>query len=299
MTESFEPPRLARRNLLGVALAAGAILTTGGTAMANETTSGTVVLDGLAVYYEVHGGAPDGAAVPIVLLHGGAMTIETAFPEIIPRFAASRPVIAIELQGHGHTGDRPGPMTVDRMAADVAGVLAHLGVVRADVLGFSLGGMVATGVAILHPERVRCLVAISATYTLDGMLPGLVALQRGEVQVPAPEIVPLLPTEVDFASWRASFERSAPDPTQFDAYLARLNQMLTAWTGWTEAQLRAIRAPTLIVIGDDDFVRIEHAAEMKRLIPGAWLAILPHTRHMTMLERIGWIEPMLAERIAG
>lgn len=267
--------------------------------MANDTTSGFVTLDGLPVYYELHGAAPDGAAVPIVLLHGGAMTIETAFPTPIPRFAASRPVIAIELQGHGHTGDRPGPMSVDRMADDVAWVLAHLRVERADVLGFSLGGMVATGVAIRHPERVRCLVAISATYTLDGMLPGLVALQRGETQVPAPEIVPLLPTEADFAAWRASFERIAPDPTAFDANLARLNTMLTAWPGWTAAQLGAIRAATLIVIGDDDFVRIEHAAEMKRLIPGAWLAVLPHTRHMTMLDRIDWIEPMLAERLGG
>jgi pimeloyl-ACP methyl ester carboxylesterase len=267
--------------------------------MASQSSSGFVTLDGLPVYYELHGGPPHGAAVPVVLLHGGAMTIETAFAGVIPRFAATRPVIAIELQGHGHTGDRPGPMSLERMCDDVAGVLAQLGVARADLFGLSLGGMAATGVAIRHPDRVRALVPLGAGFTLDGMRPEILALQRGEAAEPDPAIVPLLPTEAEFAAWRASFARSAPDPAAFDAILARLNAMLTGWRGWTAAELGAIRAATLIVVGDNDFIRVDHAAAMKASIPGAALAVLPQTEHMTLLGRLDWILPMMGARLQG
>jgi pimeloyl-ACP methyl ester carboxylesterase len=296
-------------------LGGGALLAVGlagqhrGWTMATDSGSGYATIDGLRVYYEWHGGTPDGgrilprkagegARVPIVLLHGGALTIETAFPpDLIPRFARSRPVIAIEQQGHGHTGDRPGPMTIDRMVEDTAGVLAHLGVRQADLCGHSLGGMIATGLAIRHPDVVRSLTTLAAPYQLEGFLPELVRIQRDPTLTPAPSLVPLLPTEADFAAWRASFERSAPDPTAYDAILAKLNTMLATWPGWTEAELRTIRAPALIAIGDNDYVRIEHAAEMARLIPDARLAVLPGTTHLGIVKRGAWLEPMIEARL--
>ncbi|MFN3514126.1 MAG: alpha/beta fold hydrolase [Phenylobacterium sp.] len=262
--------------------------------------TGYAAVDGLKVYYEVHGGSPTGGRTPLVLLHGGMMAIDTAFTrDLIPRFSKTRPVIAIEQQGHGHTGDRPGPFAVERMVDDTAGVLKHLGVPRAHLFGHSLGGMIATGMAIRHPDLTASAAVVSAFYRLDGMLPELVKMQTDPNHVPSPEIVPLLPTEQDFAAWKANFDRHNPDPASFESVLERLNAMLGGWTGWTDAQLRAIRSPVLIAIGDNDFTRIEHAADMYRLIPGAKLAILPDTTHMNIIERGAWLEPMVEARIAA
>jgi pimeloyl-ACP methyl ester carboxylesterase len=260
--------------------------------------SGYATIDGLKVYYELYGPPLANGRTPMVLLHGGAMTIETAFPPaLIARFARQQPVIAIEQQGHGHTGMRPGPMTIAQMVEDTAGVLAQLKVPRADLLGHSLGGIIATGLAIRHPGVVHSLTTVGTPYQLEGFLPELVRIQRDPTLEPAASLVPLLPTEADFAAWRASFERSAPDPAAFDAHLEKLNVMLGRWPGWTADELRTIRAPTLVAIGDNDYVRIDHAAEMAALIPGARLAVLPNTTHLGIIKRGAWLEPMIKARL--
>jgi pimeloyl-ACP methyl ester carboxylesterase len=229
------------------------------------------------------------------------MAIETAFAgrRLLALLSAKRPVIAIELQGHAHTGDRPGPITVERLADDAAGVLAHLGVARAHFVGHSLGGMTSLAAAIRHPDRVASCTPISAMVRLDGFLPELVTMQRNPGHAPSAELQPLLPTEADFKAWKAHYDRVAPDPKAFESVLGRLNQMLAGWKGWGAAELGAIRAPTLVVIGDNDFTRIEHAAEMKRLIRGARLAVLPGTTHMNIVDRGDWLAPMIEARIAN
>ena len=259
--------------------------------MAN--TSGFVTVEGLEVYYEVHG-ALGTQVTPLVLLHGGAMAIETGFgDDLLPRFAGSRTVIAIEQQGHGHTGDRPGPASIERMVEDTSAVLRALGSEPADLLGHSLGGIIALGMGVRHPDQVRSLTTLGTFSELDGMLPELARMQRGQQDEPSAELVPLLPTEQDFARWRAHFERHAPDPTRFDAVMQKLNMMLGQWRGWSAADLHAIAAPTLVAIGDNDFVRVEHAAEMARLIPHAQLAVLPGTTHMNIVARGAWLQPMM------
>ena len=278
----------------GALLAVGLMFGQRGLAMEIKKRNGMVRLDGLDVHYEVYGGELADGQIPIMLLHGGALTIEQAFtPELIARFSRTRPVIAIEQQGHGHTGDRSGPIMIDQMVEDTAGVLDHLGVRQVDLFGHSLGGMIATGVAIHHPGVVRSLTTLGTPYNLEGFLPEIVRMQRDPTLAPSPEMIPLLPTEDDFAAWRSSFERSAPDPTAFDAILAKLNTTLASWPGWTDDQLRGIRAPALLAIGDNDFVRIEHAAEVVRLIPNARLAVLPGTTHFGVVKRDAWLEPMM------
>lgn len=170
-------------------------------------------MDGIGVYYEVHDGELSGDTIPIVLLHGGALTIELAFsPELVARFEQSRPVILIEQQGHGHTADRPArPMSIDQMVKDTAKVVSHLGVRRADLFGHSLGGIVATGVVIRHPNLVRSVTTLGAPFQLDGFIPELARIQRNPRLRPSPELVPLLPTEADLNAWRESFKRVAPD----------------------------------------------------------------------------------------
>ncbi|TWS98493.1 alpha/beta fold hydrolase [Reyranella sp. CPCC 100927] len=286
-----------RRQVLGGAGLLTAALLAGDAAWSRQDSerSGAVQVDGVDVYYEVHGSALDGTALPLVLLHGGALTIETGFsPELIMRFARRRPVIAIEQQGHGHTADRPAmPFTIDQMVKDTAAVLMHLRVRKADLLGHSLGGMIATGMSIRYPDLVRTVTTLGAPYQLEGFRPDLVRLQRGIDATPSPALAKLLPTEADFAAWRASFQRVAPDPGAFDAILERLNTMLATWRGWTDGELRSIQAPTLVAIGDNDYVRIDHAADVTRLIPNARLVVLPGTTHLGIVKRESWLEPMI------
>jgi pimeloyl-ACP methyl ester carboxylesterase len=261
--------------------------------------NGHAVSDGLSIYYELHGG-PLAGRTPMVLIAGGLMPIELALtPDLIPRFSKHRPVIAIEPQGHGHTGDRASAPRMEQMADDVVAVLDHLKVARAHLLGHSLGGMILTGVAIRHPDRAASLVPVSAPYTFDGMLAELVRLQRGQIQAPSAELAPLLPTAADFAAWKAVFERINPDPKSFDRVVGKTNAMLGSWPGWSAEQVKSIKAPTLVALGDNDFMRVDFAAHMAKLIARAQLAVLPDTRHMDIcLKRGAWLEPMVEANIA-
>ena len=263
--------------------------------------TGYAPVDGLDVYYEVHGGAPEAGTTPLVLLPGGLMAIETAWEaDALPRFSRARPVIAIELQGHGHTADRDTDPQFGQLAADVAGVLDHLGVKKAHLLGHSLGGIVAAQLAMQRPDVVETLTVLSIIYQLDGWLEELTQFQRNPTtHQPSADLIPLLPTEEDFASWRDNFTRVNPKPETFDEVVTKVNEMVTTWPGWTEEQVRSIQAPTLVAIADNDYTRIEHAAEMYRLIPNAKLAVLPNTTHMNIHLRGAWLEPMLEELFAG
>lgn len=261
------------------------------------TTNGYASNAGLETYYEIHGGPLKPQQTPFLLLHGGLMTIEVGFAgRLLPQLAALAPVIAVELQCHGHTGDRDGPVRMDDLTDDVAAVLDHLQVPAAHLVGFSLGAMVAFGVAIRHPAKVASLSTLGASYTFDGMQHDLIRLQREPGHVPSEALIPLLPTEEDFAAWRAAFEAVAPDPAAFDQSVERINVMVSSWEGWSEADVAAIAAPVLLAIGDNDFVRIDHAAETLALLPDARLAVLPGTTHTGLLDRGEWIVPMIAER---
>lgn len=287
---------LDRRALLGAGAALG--LASKGHAM-EKPRSGYADCGDLKVYYEIHGGPLDGRT-PMLALPGGLIPIEVGFtPDFIARFSGSRPLILVEPQGHGHTGDRPGEPKMERLSDDVAAVLDHLKIARAHLIGHSLGGMIATGLAIRHPERVASLCPVSAPYTFDGFLDELVVLQRDPTHTPSAELIPLLPTEADFASWRAVYQRVNPKPETFDAVVEKLNHMLATWPGWSRDQVAAIRAPTLVVSGDNDFMRIDFADQMAKLIPGAKLAVLPDTTHMNILEkRTAWLEPFVEANLA-
>lgn len=264
-----------------------------------KPTSGYASNLGLDIYYEVHGGPLRQGPPPFLLLHGGLMTIELGFAgRLLPELAALAPVIAVELQCHGHTGDRLGPVSMDDLADDVAAVLDHLGVASAHLVGFSLGAMVAFGTAVRHPSKVASLSALGASYTFDGMQHELVRLQREPGHIPSDALIPLLPTEQDFAGWRAGFEAVAPDPSAFDRSVERINAMVSSWPGWAREDVASIAAPVLLAIGDNDFVRIDHAAETVAMLPNARLAVLPGTTHTGLLDRGPWLVPMIAERAA-
>ena len=152
----------------------------------SQRTTGYAPVNGLRMYYEVHG-----TGRPLVLLHGGLMTIDLSFGDIWPELATDRQVIATELQGHGRTADIDRDIELRYLAGDVAALLDHLGIGQADVLGFSLGGGVALQLALDQPDRVGRVILASVSYASDGF--------HAEISDPAQHATSTrMPTAEDF-----------------------------------------------------------------------------------------------------
>jgi len=221
------------------------------------------------------------------------MTID-AMGEVVPALAETRQVIAVELQGHGRTADIDRPLTYEQMADDVAALLRHLEIEEADVFGFSMGGGVALQVAIRHPDVVRKLVVASASYTSDGMHAELLEM----IPTITPEVFAGSPIEEDYL-------RTAPNPEDFSTLVAKLKQLDMEPFAWPQGNIRGISAPTLLIVGDSDAIRLEHAVELFRLLgagvmgdlaglPKSQLAVLPGTTHFVppgsgVLDRADWL----------
>lgn len=233
-------------------------------------------VDGLEMYYEVHGNLDAGEDVPLVLVPGGLQTIDLTFGDLVSRFAARRPVIAVELQGHGRTPDvERDDLSIARLSLDLVQVLTHLQVDRANLLGFSLGGLVSLETAVSHPNLVRNLVLAATHYTAGAYLPEV----TDESQTS-----PRLPTEAEFEAMLSHFAAVAPDPEAFEVIADKYQPVVHAFEGWTDEQLRGLAARTLLIAGDFDFFPVEHAAAMAALIPDCGLAILPRTRHTEVMK---------------
>jgi pimeloyl-ACP methyl ester carboxylesterase len=251
--------------------------------MTNDSSvrTGYVPANGLNMYFEIHG-----TGQPLLLLHGAFSAIGTSFGQVLPELAKTRQVVALEMQGHGRTADIDRPLSLEGMAQDVAAALRELRMEGVDVFGYSTGAAVALRLAINHPDVVRKLVLASVTYTMDGVHPGLME-GLGEMK---PEMM--------FGSpWHEEYLRLAPDPHHFAALFAKKTQMDREVQDLSSEAIRAIKAPTLLIIGDSDLVRPEHAVEMFRLLgggvfgdspaglPNSQLAVLPGTSHVTVVHR--------------
>lgn len=252
--------------------------------------SGYASVNGLEMYYEIHG-----TGQPLIVLHGAYMSID-AMGEIISRLAETRQVIAVELQGHGRTADIVDrPLTYEQLADDVVAFMEEIGVENADVFGYSMGGGTALQMAIRHPQAVRKIVVASATYNSDGIY--LEALSM--IGTITPELFAGTPMETEYM-------RLAPNPENFPTLVEKLVKLDTEVQEWSPESIQAITAPTLIVVGDSDVVRPEHAVDMFRLrgggipgdltgLPNSQLAILPGTTHVTVINRVDWLTSMINE----
>lgn len=267
--------------------------------MSSETTtlvkSGYAPVNGLELYYEIHG-ARQGDNLPLVLLHGAFSSIEPDFAQMIPVFAQSRQVIAVEQQAHGHTADIDRPLRTEHMAEDTAALLDYLGIPQVDIFSYSMGTDVAMKLAYNHPEKVRKMVLAGGTaYDMSGMHPGLM---DGMDEMPA--------SALDGTPWKEAYDKVAPRPEDWATFFAKKTDMDRNHQGWTKEQVKSFTTPMLIMIGDSDIVQPEHVVEMFRLagggvvgdlvgLPASQLAILPGTTHVTVIYRTDWVTSMTNE----
>lgn len=247
------------------------------TTEATETT-GYADVNGLHMYYEVHG---NGA--PVIVLHGAYMSAASMKP-VWDVLARSRKVIVPEAQGHAHTADIDRPFSYEAMADDIAKLMEALGVQQADVVGYSMGAGTALQLAIRRPEKVKRLVVASGAYKTAGMYPEVVKM----FPTITPEVFKGSPMEAEYL-------RFSPTPQDFPKFVEKLTKLDTVPLDWPASDIAGITSPTLIVVGDQDVVRPEHAVEMLRLLGGGvpgdmgnlapddQLAILPNTTHIGML----------------
>lgn len=235
-------------------------------------------VNGLDVYYEEHG-----AGEPLVLLHGGLMTIDLNFGQIMPELAKHHRVVALEFQGHGRTADSDRPMRVEHLAADVVGLLDHLDIARTDIFGFSLGGLTAYELLVHHASRIGRAVVASADHRNE----------RGGEAYPD-----RLPTQADFVAMRTAYTEVAPDPTQFESLVQKAPAMVAECQGWTDEQIGNIEVPVLVLLGDTDFILVPNAARTVELLPCGQLAVLPATTHMGMISS-RWITPIVEQFLRG
>ena len=229
-----------------------------GKAPAPAARQGYQSVNGLKMYYELHG-----VGRPLVLIHGGGSTIGTTFGRVLAPLAAHRQVIAVELQAHGHTPDRDRPSTFEQDADDVAALLGQLQVAQADIMGFSNGGNTAMQVAIRHPALVRRLIVASSFYKRSALNP---EFWQGMPTATVDNMPKLL---------REAYLAIVPDPRRLAAMHERDKQRMLAFKDWKDDDIRSIKVPTLLISGDQDVVRPEHTVEMYRLLPHGRLVILP------------------------
>ena len=229
--------------------------------------SGYARVNGLRMYYEIHGTT---AARPLVTIHG-FLGLRNVFPSL----ARNRQLITMDLQGHGCTADIDRPLTFEQNAEDVVQLLQHLQIGKADFFGESFGGIVAMLIAARHPELVR-RVAIYGTMLGN----------RAEVTRPqsVSEFARLTPDHRSIQYQRESYQRLAPDPAQWPILFAKSGRMAMAWQGFASETLKLIQAPVLIAAGDHDVLSpvLDHHLAMFRQIPNAQLAIIPDAGHFVL-----------------
>ena len=231
---------------------------TSNTSLPYDTITGYAAVNGLKMYYEIHG-----IGDPLFLIHGGGSTLQTTFGRVIPLLAKSHKVIAVEMQAHGHTADIDRPLSFEQDADDIAALLKVLHINKADIFGFSNGASTTLQFAIRHPEMVNKIIVASTFYNKAG----------------APDWFWDMMSKPTFEGmpqpFKDAFIAINPDTNALHRMYERDVARMQAFPDITAEQMKSIKAPALIIIGDKDVVTPEHAVEMHRLLSNSRLAIIP------------------------
>ncbi len=220
--------------------------------------SGYSDVNGLKMYYEIYG-----QGKPLVLVHGGGSTIQTNFEKIIPLLAKNRKVIAVELQAHGRTSDRNADLTFEQDADDIATLLKNLNIDKADFFGFSNGGTTTLQIAIRHSEIVDKMILGSALAKRNGVPDWFWGFMEQAKLENMPEQL------------KVGYKKVAADTNGLQVMHDRDAKRMVNFKDIPDEQIKSIKAPTLIIIGDKDVITPEHAIELHRQIPNSQLAIIP------------------------
>ena len=254
--------------------------------------SGYAPVNGIKVYYEVYG-----QGRPIVLIHGAFYTIQLNWGQLIPELSKTRKVIAIELQGHGHTAFSDRKLDLATLASDVVGVMDHLKVDSADVAGYSMGGSVAYQLTIQSPKRVRKLVIISSTYKTSGWLPQVTNAFKNL----KPEFFTNTPMNV-------AYDAVAPDKTKWTKFLEQMVAFVGVPFNMGETNIAKITLPVLLISGDNDGLDKIELIKTYQLLGGAvcadfgampksQLAIVPSQGHVSLMREtktiLGYLDGFL------
>lgn len=248
-------------------------------------------VNGMRMYYEV-----SGEGEPLIVLHGAYMNIPT-MGDIIPRLAETRKVYALEFQGHGRTNDIERPITYPNLASDVAAFMDAVGLEKADVFGYSMGGAAALRLAFDFPEKVDQLIVASVSYDMSGSQPEFL------------QMIPTMTPEMFVGTFMEdAWKQYAPNPDGFRPFVERMIALEHEPLAWEE-EVKNLEHPVLIVAGDSDMMTLEHVVSMYRLLGGGYagdmgkplpasrLAILPATSHTAVIDQVelllGFIEPFL------
>lgn len=234
--------------------------------------SGYSKVNGLKMYYEIYG-----EGKPLVLIHGGGSTIQTTFGNIIPLLSRQRQIIALELQAHGRTGDRLTDLSFEQDAKDVAALLSNLKIEKSDFLGYSNGGQMLIEIALRYPGIINKLIIASAFYKRNAAGS---EFWRGFDNA----TIDVMPESLKAAFLKVNNNREALQ-NMFNKDIRRMK----SFKGWSEKEIRSIKAPTLIINGNNDVGSVEHAVEMYRIIPNSQLVILPG-KHGTYMGAIEFLE---------
>src|SRR5882672_1044424 len=264
------------------------LLLAGVVAGQQKPATGYAPVNGLKMYYEVHGSGD-----PVVMLHGAFMAISGDWNDWINELSKTRKVIAVEMQGHGRTADINRDISPENLADDVSALLDYLKIPKADILGYSLGGGAAMQCAIRHPEKVRKVVIISYAFRRDGWVK--------EVNDAFPK---LTPEAFKGSPIETEYKRLSPTPDKFADFVNHVKALASRPYDFGDDKLKATKAPMFFIDGDADGVRPDHISEMFSLKGGgisgdmqsrseSRLAILPNTTHVTLMARMSTIVPMV------
>jgi pimeloyl-ACP methyl ester carboxylesterase len=246
------------------------------------------LVNGVNMYFETHG-----AGKPLVLLHGGFGTIDM-FAQILPSLAETRQVIAVEMQGHGHTADIDRPLSYEHMADDIAALMKHLNIENCDILGYSLGGGVALQTAIRHPDVINKIIVLSAPFKRDGWYAEVL---DGMASITTEGMSSTILYDI--------YASIAPNPEDWPNLVNKTRQLLGTHYDWM-TPIASLQMPMLIIVGDADSVRFSHAEEMFEVLgggkadgdmaglPRSQFAVLPGTTHWGMQSRADLLLPIIS-----